>query len=494
MQGTYGDLGRKHMKKILFAASEAVPFIKTGGLADVVGSLPKYFDKEKYDVRVMIPKYLCIRQDLRGKMNFVNKFYVKMNWRTQYAGIDEMEYDGVKYYFVDNEFYFAGPTPYGEMYQDCEKFAYFSRAVLDALPVIGFQPDIIHCHDWQTGLIPVYLKTDYAGNEFYRNIKSVMSIHNLKFQGRWIMSEIKDVTGLGDEYFTPDKLELYGDGSLLKGGLVYADAITTVSNTYAEEIKTMEYGEGLHGLLSARSGDLRGIVNGIDYEAYDPETDPQITAKYNVSNFRKNKIKNKRALQKELGLESGDGKFLIGIVSRLTDQKGLDLIAYVMDELCADENVELVVLGTGEERYENMFRHFAWKYEGRVAANIFYSEALSHKIYAGCDAFLMPSAFEPCGLSQLMSLRYGTLPIVRETGGLKDTVEPYNEYEKTGTGFSFRNYNAHEMLNIIRYAQNLFQNKKREWNKMAERAMNADFSWKVSAGKYEEMYDWLTRS
>lgn len=479
------------MQRILFAASEAVPFIKTGGLADVVGSLPKYFDKEKYDVRVMIPKYLCIHQELREKMTFVDKHYVKMNWRKQYVGIDEMEYDGVKFYFVDNEYYFAGPAPYGEMYQDSEKFAYFSRAVIESLPVIGFQPDIIHCHDWQTGLIPVHLKVDYADNEFYKNIKTVMTIHNLKFQGRWIMSEIKDVTGLGDEYFTSDKLELYGDASFLKGGLVYADAITTVSNTYAEEIKTPHYGEALDGLLNARSGDLRGIVNGIDYEDYDPKTDKQIAVNYDVTDFRKNKIKNKRALQKELGLQEGDSKFLIGIVSRLTDQKGFDLIAYVMDELCADENIEVVVLGTGEERYENMFRHFAWKYEGRVSANIFYSEALSHKIYASCDAFLMPSAFEPCGLSQLMSLRYGTLPIVRETGGLKDTVEPYNEYEKTGTGFSFANYNAHEMMDRVRYAQSIFQNKKRDWNKIVERAMNADFSWKTSAKKYEEMYDWL---
>lgn len=479
------------MKKILFASSEAVPFIKTGGLADVAGSLPKYFDKEEYDVRVMLPKYLCIRDDLRKQMKFKNEFDVKMNWRTQYAGIDEMEYDGITYYFIDNEFYFAGPAPYGEMYQDSEKFAYFSRAVLEALPVIGFCPDLIHCHDWQTGLIPVYLKAYYADQEFYKDIKTVMTIHNLKFQGRWIMSEIKDVTGLGDEYFTDDKLELYGDGSFLKGGIVYADAVTTVSDTYAEEIKTPFYGEGLDGLLKARSGDLRGIVNGIDYEEYNPKTDKHIEVNYDVTDFRKNKIKNKRALQRELGLVPDDGKLLIGMVSRLTSQKGLDLVSYVMDELCANENVELVVLGTGEEQYENMFRHFAWKYEGRVSANIFYSEALSHKVYAACDAFLMPSLFEPCGLSQLMSLRYGTLPIVRETGGLKDTVEPYNEYEKTGTGFSFANYNAHEMLDAINYAQHIYFDKKREWNKMVERAMKADFSWKASAKKYEEMYDWL---
>lgn len=479
------------MKKILFATSEAVPFIKTGGLADVAGTLPKYLDKEKYDVRVILPKYLCIRSKLRDQIKSVDSFFVKMNWRTQYAGIDEMEYDGITYYFIDNEYYFAGPKPYGEMYQDSEKFAYFSKAVLDALPVIGFCPDLIHCHDWQTGLIPVYLKAYYAENEFYKNIKTIMTIHNLKFQGRWVMSEVKDVTGLPDAYFTDDKLELYGDASFLKGGIVYADAVTTVSDTYAEEIKTPFFGEGLDGLLKARSGDLRGIVNGIDYEDYDPKNNRHIAVNYGLEDFRKNKIKNKRALQKELGLVQDDHKFMIGMVSRLTSQKGLDLVAYVMDELCADENVELVVLGTGEEQYESMFRHFAWKYEGRVSANIFYSEALSHKVYASCDAFLMPSLFEPCGLSQLMSLHYGTLPIVRETGGLKDTVEPYNEFKHTGTGFSFANYNAHEMLHTIRYAQYIFTDKKREWNKMIERAMNADFSWEVSAKKYEEMYDWL---
>ena len=271
---------------------------------------------------------------------------------------------------------------------------------------------------------------------------------------------------------------------------MFADAITTVSDTYAEEIKTAFYGEGLDGLMRARANDLRGIVNGIDYEEFNPETDRYIAHNYNAVNFRKEKIKNKRALQAEVGLDQNDKTMLIGIVSRLTDQKGFDLIAYVMDELCQD-NIQLVVLGTGEERYENMFRHFAWKYGGKVSAQIYYSEELSHKIYASCDAFLMPSLFEPCGLSQLMSLRYGTVPIVRETGGLKDTVQPYNEYEGTGTGFSFTNYNAHEMLSTIRYAEQIYYDKKREWNKIVDRAMAADFSWYVSAKKYQEMYDWL---
>ena len=318
-----------------------------------------------------------------------------------------------------------------------------------------------------------------------------MTIHNLKFQGVWDVKTIKRITGLNDYYFTPDKLEAYKDGNLLKGGLVYADAITTVSNTYAEEIKTAFYGEGLDALLRARSNDLRGILNGIDYTDYNPATDKHIKYPYDAKNFRKEKFKNKKALQEELGLEVNERKFMIGIVSRLTDQKGFDLISYIFDELCSTEDVQIVILGTGEERYENMFRHFDWKYGNKVSANIYYSEALSHKIYAACDAFLMPSLFEPCGLSQLMSLRYGTIPIVRETGGLKDTVEPYNEYESKGTGFSFKNYNAHEMLGTIRYAIRVYYDRKREWNKMVDRAMAADFSWGVSAKKYQEMYDWM---
>lgn len=479
------------MKNILFVASEGVPFIKTGGLADVVGSLPKYVDKEYFDVRVMLPKYMCMSQALRDKMTYKTHFYMDFNWKNEYVGILEAVEDGVIYYFIDNESYFGGFKPYsGNVYEDIEKFSFFSKAALSALPLIGFRPELIHCHDWQTGLVPVYLRERFQGNEFYHGIKSVMTIHNLKFQGRWDIKSIRDLTGLPESYFSADKLESYKDANLLKGGLVFADAITTVSDTYAEEIKTAFYGEGLDGLMRARSGDLRGIVNGIDYDEYNPETDKFIDYHYNAVNFRKEKVKNKRALQKELGLTVDDKKMMIGIVSRLTDQKGFDLIAYMMDELCQDD-VQIVVLGTGEEQYENMFRHFDWKYNNKVSANIYYSEAMSHKIYAACDAFLMPSLFEPCGLSQLMALRYGTVPIVRETGGLKDTVEPYNEYESKGTGFSFTNYNAHEMLATIRYAEQIYYDKKREWNKIVDRAMAADFSWKVSASKYQEMYDWL---
>ena len=429
------------MKNVLLIASEAVPFIKTGGLADV-------------------------------------------------AGVFELEWNGVIFYFIDNEFYFGGNKPYSWIHEDIEKFAFFSKAALSALPVLGFRPDIIHCNDWQTGLIPVYLKERFSQGEFYQGIKSIMTIHNLKFQGIWDLKKVKDITGLPDEYFTSDKLEAYDDANYLKGGIVYADRVTTVSETYAEEIKTPFYGENLDGLMRARANVLSGIVNGIDYDEYNPETDKRIANNYNQITFRKEKWKNKVALQKELGLTEDKGKFMIGLVSRLTDQKGFDLIDYVIEEICA-EDTQLVVLGTGEEKYEHLFRHFAWKYPERVSANIFYSNERSHKIYASCDAFLMPSLFEPCGLSQLMSLRYGTVPIVRETGGLKDTVEPYNEYESKGTGFSFSNYNAHEMLSIVNYAKDVYYNHKREWNKIVDRGMKTDFSWNSSARKYEDLYNSL---
>lgn len=479
------------MKKILFVASEGVPFIKTGGLADVVGSLPKYIDKEYFDVRVIIPRYTCMKQEMKDKLEYITHFYMDFNWKNVYVGILGAKVDGVQYYFIDNEEYFGGFKPYGDdTLYEIEKYAYFSKAALSALPLINFQPDLIHCHDWQTGLIPVYLKERFREGDFFRGMKSVITIHNLKFQGKWDTKTVQSITGLPAYYFTPDKLEAYKDANLLKGGIVFADAVTTVSDTYAEEIKTPFYGEGLDGLLRARSNDLRGIVNGIDYSEFNPETDSFITNPYNAMNFRKEKVKNKRALQNELGLKPDDRKMMIGIVSRLTDQKGLDLINFVMDDLCQDD-IQLVVLGTGEQRYEDSFRHFDWKYNDKVSANIYYSDELSHKIYASCDAFLMPSLFEPCGLSQLMSLRYGTVPIVRETGGLKDTVEPYNELEGTGTGFSFTNYNAHEMLSVIRYAEHIYYDKKREWNKIVDRAMATDYSWSVSAKKYQEMYDWL---
>ena len=409
------------MKNILFVASEAVPFIKTGGLADVVGSLPKCFDKEQFDVRVILPKYLSMPWHFTERLEFLSYFYMDIGYKNKYVGVFKLVHEGITFYFIDNEAYFGGPKPYGDLKYDLEKFSYFSRAALCVLPVIGFKPDIVHCHDWQTALVPIYMKDSFRGGEFYRDMKSILTIHNLKFQGVWDTKTIQEYTGLSDYYFTIDKMRVKDDGNMLKGGIAYADFVTTVSETYAEEIKTEFYGEGLDGLMRARSNNLCGIVNGIDYDEYNPETDYRIPFKYNARSFRKEKIKNKRDLQQQLGLEVNDNKFMIGLVSRLTDQKGLDLIACVMDEICTDD-VQFVILGTGEEKYENMFRYYDWKYGNRVSANIYYSEDMSHKVYAACDAFLMPSQFEPCGLTQLISFRYGTVPIVRETGGLKDSV------------------------------------------------------------------------
>lgn len=479
------------MKKILFAASEAVPFIKTGGLADVAGTLPKSFNKEEFDVRVVMPKYRVIPERFQSQMEYMTNFYVNLAGRMIYAGVFKMQLDGVTFYFIDNEYYFSGGKIYEDGLWDLEKFAYFSKAALTMLCVIDFRPDIVHCHDWQTGLMPVYLKNEFwdssSYSDFYQNMKAVMTIHNLKFQGTWNIDDMMRITGLPGYLFTSDKLEAYQSGNYLKGGLVYADWITTVSEVYANEIKYPFYGEGLDGLMRARSNNLSGIVNGIDYDEYNPETDELLVHNYTPYNFRTEKVYNKLALQEELGLAVDGGKFMIGLVSRLTDQKGLDLIDCVMEQICADD-VQFVILGTGDPRYENMFRYYEWKYPERVSASICYDNTRSHRIYAACDAFLMPSLFEPCGLSQLMSLRYGTLPIVRETGGLKETVEPYNEYVGSGTGFSFANYNAHEMLHVIEYAKSVYYGRRLEWNKIVDRAMAADFSWAASARKYEDLY------
>ncbi len=480
------------MKKILFAASECVPFVKTGGLADVVGALPKEFDKEEWDVRVVLPNYTCIPQELRDQFQYKCHFQMNMGKYvgTKYVGILEYEHQGITYYFVDNLEYFECFYPYSDTRGDLEKFIFFDKAVLSMLPLIGFQPDIIHCHDWQTGFIAPYLKTDFMGDMFFWGMKTVFTIHNLKFQGVWDIETLQGISGLPEDIFTPGKLEYKKGASMMKGALVYSDYITTVSETYANEIQTLYYGEGLDGLLYARRLSLRGIVNGIDYESYDPATDARLYKNFNASNFRTLKKVNKEKLQEQLGLAVDKKKYMIGLVSRLTDQKGLDLINYCMDRL-VDEFTQLVVIGTGEAQYENMFRHYAWKYPDRVSANICYNEDLARKLYAAADAFLMPSAFEPCGLTQLISFRYGTVPIVRETGGLRDTVEAYNEYEKTGDGFSFANYNGEELLNTVNYSKHIFFDKKAEWNKMVERGMNKDYSWTTSKGQYEGLYKYL---
>lgn len=482
------------MKKILFAASECVPFVKTGGLADVCGALPKIFDKNEWDIRVVIPGYTCIPELYLERLEFVTNFYM---WTgslaaNKYVGIFKYQQDGITYYFIDNKEYFDVKVPYGDIQYDIEKFSYFSKAVLAMLPIIDFQPDVIHCHDWQAALIPVFLDAEFSKDPFYGNMKTVLTIHNLRFQGVWGRDFLQGITGLPDTYFTADTLEYNGNGNMLKGGIVFSDYLTTVSESYAYEIQTPEYGEGLQGVISNRRMDMLGIVNGIDYDIYDPANDPKLYTNFDAASFRKKKVANKTKLQEKLGLEVDKKKFMIGLVSRLTDQKGLDLIAYIMNQIL-DDNTQFVVIGTGEAQYEEMFRYFAEKYPDKVSANICYDADLAQKLYGAADAFLMPSAFEPCGLTQLISFRYGTVPIVRETGGLKDTVEAYNEYEKTGTGFSFANYNAHELLNTINYAKYVYFNKKAEWNKIVERGMNMDYSWKESAKKYEEVYSYLIK-
>lgn len=477
------------MKRVLFASSEVVPFAKTGGLADVVGSLPSAFNKESYDVRVVMPKYGSIPKEYTDQMNFIAHINVSLGWRNKYCGIFELKYKGITFYFIDDEFYFGGPTLYSYIHEDVEKFSFFSKSVLSILPYVDFKPDLIHCNDWQTGLVPVMLNVQYQHDEFYRDIKTIMTIHNLQFQGRWGLDEIQDATGLPDYVFTPDKLEFQGDANLLKGGIVYADHISTVSKTYKDEIQMAYYGEHLDGLLRARKDDLTGIVNGISYTEYDPSTDELIFAKYNRRDFPSRKRENKVSLQRQLGLKPDKKVFLIGIVTRLTDQKGLDLIAHVIERFL-ENDIQLVVLGTGESRYEETFRNYAWNNPEKISANITFSNELAHKIYAAADAFLMPSLFEPCGLSQLISMRYGTVPIVRETGGLKDTVIPYNKVTQEGTGFSFKNYNADEMWDTIWAAKEVFEDKVK-WNNIARRAMAQDFSWESAAENYAELYSKL---
>ncbi len=474
------------MLKVFFVSSEVVPFAKSGGLADVAGTLPLALAKAGVDVRVCMPLYGCIGEQYRSQMRFIKAIEVPLGWRKQYCGIFELDYKGIKVYFIDNEFYFIAQHLYGYIHEDFEKFAFFSKAALSILPDIDFRPDVIHVNDWQSAAIPVLLNAQFQDNPFYQGIKTVITIHNLLFQGIWDRHALEDVLGLDSSYLTSDKLEYKGAVNMLKGGLVYANAITTVSETYAGEIQTPEYGEGLDGLMRARNGQLTGIVNGLSYEQYNPATDEGIYKMYNGRNFVSGKAFNKACLQKDLGLREDPDTMLIGIVSRLTSQKGFDLIAQMIAEL-SKWNIQLVVLGTGDAHYENMFRWYAKTYPDKFAARICFDNNLAHKIYAGCDAFLMPSKFEPCGLSQIISMKYGTLPIVRETGGLKDTVKPYNEYTGEGTGFSFAPYDSRDLLKVTRYALETFANKK-AWQSLVRQAMKADFSWEVSAAKYLNLY------
>lgn len=480
------------MKKILFAASECVPFMKTGGLADVAGALPKEFNKDEWDVRVVMPNYGGIPAKFKDQFEHIAHFYMSAGdlIQNKYTGIMKYVYDGITYYFIDNLEYFGQEKPYSDTGMDIGKFTFFSKAVLSILPVIDFRPDIIHCHDWQTGFIPVYLKNEFQANPFYWGIKTIMTIHNLRFQGVWDMDVFKRLTGFPDYLFTDDKLEFNNCANMLKAGIVYSDYVTTVSDTYAKEIQTTFFGEGLDGLLRARKNELFGIVNGIDYKIYDPATDKALLKNFTVDNVIAGKAANKAAIQEMLGLEVDPDKYMIGLISRLTDQKGLDLVEYGMEKII-DENTQLVIIGTGEERYENMFRYYAEKYPNQVSANIMYNDDLAHKLYAAADSFLVPSLFEPCGLTQIISFRYGTVPIVRETGGLKDTVIPLNEYENTGDGFSFANYNGDELVDLINYSKEIYMNKPEIWEAMVKRGISKDLSWKESAQKYVDMYNSL---
>ena len=475
------------MKNLLFVSSECVPFIKTGGLADVVGSLPKCFDKQYYDCRVFLPKYMCMDGKWKDQLEYVTHFYMDYDGQSRYVGVQKMVYEGVSFYFLDNEYYFSGDKPYLEHHWDIERFIFFDKAVLSALPLLDFRPDVIHCHDWQTGLIPVFLHDSFQGGEFFRGIKTVMTIHNLKFQGNDNANRIKWLSGLSDYYFSIDKLRTGVDGNMLKGGLVYADAITTVSNTYAEEIKTAFYGEGLDGLMRARKNDLRGIVNGIDTKEWNPKTDKLLAKNYDVRSYVSGKKANKLALQKELGLKETNDVCMIGIVSRLTNQKGIYLITDRLQEIMGMD-IQFVVLGTGEANAENAFKWMESEYKGKGVYYCGYNEELAHRIYAGCDLFLMPSLYEPCGIGQLIAMHYGTLPLVRETGGLKDTVHPYNQYTGEGNGFSFWAANADDMVYTLRWAVEQYYDNKPGWKGLIKSAMNTDVSWEQSAGIYEQLY------
>jgi len=475
--------------KILFAASECVPFIKTGGLADVVGALSPVLTQQGADVRVILPLYASIPEKWTSQMKQECEFEVELCWRKQYCGIKSLEYQGVKFYFVDNQFYFGRSYIYGLGGDEYERFGFFSRAVIDALPHLNFQPDVVHCHDWQTGMVPALLKIQYAHFPFYQNMKTVYTIHNLQYQGVFPIKAVQDTLGLGDSLFTSDKLECYGCANYMKAGLVYADELTTVSPSYSDEIQTAFYGERLDGLLRARKEQLSGILNGIDIDDYDPSKDPMIYANYDAYHLG-GKETCKAELQKELGLNVDPDAPVVGIISRLSNQKGLDLIECVIRELM-DTGIQLVVLGMGEAKYTNLFSWAESEYPGRLAARFAMNHQLAHRIYAGADMFLMPSQFEPCGLSQMIALRYGTVPIVRETGGLRDTVLSYNKFTDEGNGFSFFNYNAHDMLHTVRRAVHYYKNNREVWYKLIVRGMEGDYSWGNSAGKYLDLYNKL---
>ena len=480
------------MLKVLYVASEAVPFIKTGGLADVAGSLPKALKKQGVDVRVVMPKYGKIAQEYLDKMEHVYDGEFTVSWRTKFLGIDKLVLDGVTFYFIDNQEYFyrEGFYGYGD---DAERFAFFSRAVLEILPQENFWPDVIHTNDWHTALVNVYLRLDHIGDERYERIRTVFTIHNLKYQGVFPKDVMGDVLGLDWQYFNNGDLEYYDAVNFMKGAIVYADNITTVSRTYAQEIQYEFFGEGLDGLLRRRAGDLHGIVNGLDTDLYNPATDKYLTEpfmKYDATNVMEKKIDNKAALQRMLDLPVERQTPLVAMVTRLVEPKGLDLVVRILDELLEHEDMQFVLLGVGDRVYEDWFRGLAWRHPTKVSSNIYFSDEMAQRIYAGASIFLMPSAYEPCGIGQLIAMRYGTIPVARATGGLVDTIIPYNKSTQEGNGYLFADYNAHDMMYTVKKALTLFRDFN-SWKLLMQNAMNTDYSWARSAKEYKALYERL---
>ena len=485
------DLGPR--RSVAFIGSECYPFVKTGGLGDVMSALPKALAKLNLDVKVILPRYKCIPQKYQEKMEYRGSFYMDLcaDGKQYYVGIMEYQEDGVVYDFIDNDEFFSWGDPYTNLIDDIPKFCYFGKAALAALNYLDWTPDVVHCHDWQAALVPLYLRTCFSDTNVGRAI-AVLTIHNLRFQGVYDRKTIQYWSGLPDYVFNKDcMIQNLLDANMLKGGITYSNKVTTVSNTYAWEIQTEEYGEGLEEHLRYHNNKVLGIVNGIDTDIWNPATDKLLASKYDAESAIKNKKANKKALQESLGLDVDDNKMVIGLISRLTNQKGLDLVNDVIPGIM-DGNTQVVVLGTGDAQYEDTFRYYEDKYKGSFCAYIAYNENVAHNIYAGCDALLVPSRFEPCGLTQLISMRYGAVPIVRETGGLKDTVQPYNAFENTGNGFTFDRYESGLLYDAINRAKTLYFENRVYWDDMVVRDMNKDVSWEQSAKQYKDMYVELT--
>ncbi|MDO5028352.1 MAG: glycogen synthase GlgA [Bacillota bacterium] len=469
--------------KIFYMTSEASPFIKTGGLADVSGSLPKEFKKKGHDISVVLPLYGQIPSSYKEQMEFLGYYYVDLDWRRQYAGVFKLIYQGVKFYFIDNEFYFKRQSIYGQG-DDGERFIFYSKACVQLLRFLDEAPDMVNANDWHTGLVPLYIKDFARGDDFYSKIKTAYTIHNIKYQGIF-PSEIMPLTGLSMDYYHDNGIKYYDAINMMQAGIVYCDLLTTVSKTYAQEITYPYFGEGLDNIIRNNQHKLVGIINGIDYDKYDPEKDPEIPYNYSKED-PSNKVNNKTYIQELYNLPVREDVPMLAMVTRLVDLKGIDLLDFVLGELM-QEDIQLVILGTGDSRYEEKLRFYQRSFPNKLAARIYFDESQSHKVYAGADLYLMPSIAEPCGISQLISMRYGTVPIVRETGGLKDTVQAYNKYTKEGTGFSFSNINAHELLFTIKDALKVYKNKE-DFGKIMYAAMDKDFSWDASCDEYIENY------